>query len=193
MAQPATSELETQTIRRVYLRLIPILFVMMFFNYLDRINLGYAGLTMNRYLGLSPAIFGFAASIFFLGYMVLEVPSNLMLHWLGARVWLARILITWGLVATLTAFVWNPLSLYVMRFGLGIAEAGFMPGVVLYLTYWFPSRYRARAVAGYIIAGSLSSRCPTSAGSGATSRAWRCSRRCWPSRPRLRPAPAKPG
>ncbi|GKQ52543.1 MFS transporter [Bradyrhizobium sp. Ce-3] len=156
MGQASASELEQQTIRRVYWRLIPILFVMMFFNYLDRINLGYAGLTMNKDLGLSPAIFGFAASIFFLGYMVLEVPSNLMLHWLGARIWLARILITWGLVATLTAFVWNPLSLYVMRFGLGVAEAGFMPGVVLYLTYWFPSRYRARAVAGYIIAGSFS-------------------------------------
>nr|WP_229191095.1 MFS transporter [Bradyrhizobium brasilense] len=156
MAGASVTELEQQTIRRVYWRLIPILFVMMFFNYLDRINLGYAGLTMNKDLGLSPAIFGFAASIFFLGYMVLEVPSNLMLHWLGARIWLARILITWGLVAALTAFVWNPLSLYVMRFGLGVAEAGFMPGVVLYLTYWFPARYRARAVAGYIIAGSFS-------------------------------------
>ncbi len=149
-------ELERQTINRVYRRLIPLIFVMMFFNYLDRINLGYAGLTMNKDLGLSPAIFGFAASIFFLGYMVVEVPSNLMLHWLGARVWLARILISWGLVATITAFVWDPVSLYVMRFGLGVAEAGFMPGVVLFLTYWFPSRYRARAVAGYIIAGAFS-------------------------------------
>lgn len=156
MTSSAASLIERQTINRVYWRLIPILFAMMFFNYLDRINLGYAGLTMNKDLGLSPAIFGFAASIFFLGYMVLEVPSNMMLHWLGARVWLARILITWGLVATVTAFVWSPLSLYVMRFGLGVAEAGFMPGVVLYLTYWFPARYRARAVSGYIIAGAFS-------------------------------------
>ncbi|KJC40412.1 membrane protein [Bradyrhizobium sp. LTSP885] len=156
MTVSSVSELERETIRRVYWRLIPILFAMMFFNYLDRINLGYAGLTMNKDLGLSSAIFGFAASVFFLGYMVLEVPSNLMLHLLGARIWLARILITWGLVATLTAFIWSPLSLYVMRFGLGVAEAGFMPGVVLYLTYWFPPRYRARAVAGYIIAGSFS-------------------------------------
>jgi sugar phosphate permease len=149
-------QLEAETMRRVYWRLIPLLFVMMFFNYLDRINLGFASLTMNQDLGLTPAIFGFAASIFFLGYMVVEVPSNLMLHWLGARVWLARILITWGAVATLMAFVWSSWSLYLLRFGLGVAEAGFMPGVVLYLTYWFPSRYRARAVAGYIIAGSFS-------------------------------------
>jgi ACS family tartrate transporter-like MFS transporter len=148
--------LEAGTIRRVYWRIIPLLFAMMFFNYLDRINIGFAGLRMNHDLGFGPAIFGFGASIFFLGYMVLEIPSNLMLHWVGARVWLARILITWGAVATAMAFVSGDWSFYLLRFGLGLAEAGFMPGIVLYLTYWFPARYRARAIAGYIIAGGVS-------------------------------------
>jgi MFS family permease len=148
--------LETTTIDRIYWRIIPLFFAMMFFNYLDRINIGFAGLRMNDDLGFGPAIFGFGASIFFLGYMVLEVPSNLMLHWVGARVWLARILMTWGAVATCMAFVSGAWSFYVLRFGLGVAEAGFMPGLVLYLTYWFPARYRARAIAGYIIAGAFS-------------------------------------
>jgi MFS family permease len=148
--------LETTIIDRIYWRIIPLFFAMMFFNYLDRINIGFAGLRMNDDLGFGPAIFGFGASIFFLGYMVLEVPSNLMLHWVGARVWLARILMTWGAVATCMAFVSGAWSFYVLRFGLGVAEAGFMPGLVLYLTYWFPARYRARAIAGYIIAGAFS-------------------------------------
>ena len=150
------NQLETSTINRIYWRIIPLFFAMMFFNYLDRINIGFAGLRMNHDLGFGPAIFGFGASIFFLGYMVLEIPSNLMLHWVGARIWLARILITWGAVATTMAFVSGDRSFYLLRFGLGVAEAGFMPGVVLYLTYWFPARYRARAIAGYIIAGGVS-------------------------------------
>lgn len=148
--------LEASTINRIYWRIIPLFFAMMFFNYLDRINIGFAGLRMNADLGFGPAVFGFGASIFFLGYMVLEVPSNLMLHWVGARVWLARILMTWGAVATCMAFVSSAWSFYLLRFGLGVAEAGFMPGLVLYLTYWFPARYRARAIAGYIIAGAFS-------------------------------------
>ena len=148
--------METSTINRIYWRIIPLFFAMMFFNYLDRINIGFAGLRMNADLGFGPAVFGFGASIFFLGYMVLEVPSNLMLHWVGARVWLARILMTWGAVATCMAFVSSAWSFYLLRFGLGVAEAGFMPGLVLYLTYWFPARYRARAIAGYIIAGAFS-------------------------------------
>ena len=149
-------EVETTTIRRVYWRLIPLIFAMMFFNYLDRINIGFASLQMNQELGFTPAVFGFAGSIFFLGYMVLEVPSNLLLHRIGARRWIARILITWGAVAAVTAFVWNDWSFYVLRFGLGVMEAGFLPGIAVYLTKWFPVRYRARAVAGYIIAGSFS-------------------------------------
>ena len=158
MARPDQTQhtLEASTMRRVYWRLIPLLFGMMFFNYLNRINIGYAALQMNQDLGFSAAGFGFGASVFFVGYMLLEVPSNVMLHRLGARVWLARILITWGAVAAATAFVSSPTSFYVLRFLLGVAEAGFMPGVALYVTYWFPARYRARALAGYIIAGSVS-------------------------------------
>lgn len=145
----------TGTIRRIRRRIIPLFFAMMFFNYLDRINIGFAGLRMNRDLGFGPATFGFGASIFFLGYMVLEVPSNLMLHRLGARIWLARILLSWGAVATCMAFVTGARSFYALRFGLGVAEAGFMPGVVLYISYWFPARYRARAIGSYIIAGAF--------------------------------------
>ena len=147
---------ETATINRIYWRIIPLFFAMMFLNYLDRINIGFAALRMNQDLGFGPTVFGFGASIFFIGYMVLEVPSNLMLHWVGARVWLSRILISWGAVAACMAFTSSGWSFYALRFGLGVAEAGFMPGVVLYLTYWFPARYRARAIAGYIIAGSFS-------------------------------------
>jgi sugar phosphate permease len=147
--------LEAETMRRVFRRLIPLLFAMMFFNYLDRINIGFAALRMNKDLGFSPSVFGFGASIFFLGYMLVEVPSNLALHRFGARKWLARILLSWGAVATAMAFVWSAGSFYVLRLGLGVMEAGFLPGVALYLTYWFPERYRARAVTGYIVAGSF--------------------------------------
>ncbi|HUB45431.1 MAG TPA: MFS transporter [Acetobacteraceae bacterium] len=148
-------EQQTATIRKIYLHLIPLLFLMMFFNYLDRINLGFAGLQMNHALGFSPAVFGFGASIFFLGYMILQVPSNLALYRLGARVWLAACLIVWGLVASVTAFIQNEWSFYTLRFLLGLAEAGLLPGMALYVTFWFPSRYRARAVGGYIVAGAF--------------------------------------
>jgi MFS transporter, ACS family, tartrate transporter len=148
--------IESSTMRKVYGRLMPLLFAMMFFNYLDRINIGFAALDMNKQLGFSPAVFGFAGSIFFFGYMLLEVPSNLLLHRIGARRWIARILLTWGAVAAATAFVFNESSFYVLRFSLGVMEAGFLPGVAVYLTKWFPVRYRARAVGGYIIAGSFS-------------------------------------
>ena len=147
---------EAATMRKVYGRLMPLLFAMMFFNYLDRINIGFAALDMNKALGFSPAVFGFAGSIFFVGYMLLEVPSNLLLHRVGARRWIARILLTWGAVAAATAFVFDDKSFYVLRFLLGVMEAGFLPGIAVYLTKWFPVRYRARAVGGYIIAGSFS-------------------------------------
>lgn len=150
-----TDTIEAATMRRVFRRLIPVLFLMMFFNYLDRINLGFAALQMNKELGFDPATYGFAASIFFVGYMITGVPSNLLLHHIGARRWIAGILICWGVVAALTAFIWDATSLYVMRFLLGLMEAGFLPGVAVYLTHWFPERYRARAVGGYIIAGSF--------------------------------------
>ncbi|WP_208026185.1 MFS transporter [Amycolatopsis acidicola] len=128
---------------------------MLFFNYLDRINIGFAELDMGDELGFSPGVFGFAGSIFFLGYMILEVPSNLLLHRFGARRWIARILLTWGFIAAATAFVFNDTSFYVMRFLLGVMEAGFLPGVAVYVTHWFPERYRARAVGGYIIGSSV--------------------------------------
>ena len=147
--------IESDTMKIVYWRLIPLIFVMMFINYLDRINIGFAALQMNKDLGFNPAVFGFAGSVFFFGYMILGVPSNLVLHRVGARRWIAGILITWGMVATVTAFVWNDYSFYVLRFSLGLMEAGFLPGVAVYLTQWFPERYRGRAVSGYIIAGSF--------------------------------------
>jgi MFS transporter, ACS family, tartrate transporter len=148
-------DIETSTMRRVYWRLVPLLFAAMFFNYLDRINIGFAALRMNHDIGLNPADFGFGASVFFFGYMLLEVPSNMMLHRLGARIWIARILLTWGLIAALLAFVTGTWSFYALRFLLGVAEAGFLPGLALYVTYWFPAEYRARAVGGYIIAGQV--------------------------------------
>jgi ACS family tartrate transporter-like MFS transporter len=150
-----TEHIETGTIRKLYRRLIPLLFLMVFFNYLDRINIGFAQLEMGKQLKFSPAVFGFAGSIFFLGYMVLEVPSNLILHRVGARKWIARILLTWGLVAAATAFVFNDTSFYVMRFLLGVMEAGFLPGVAVYAANWFPAQYRARAIGGYIIGSSV--------------------------------------
>ena len=136
--------LEHETINRVAWRLLPLLMLGYFCAYLDRVNVGFAALTMNKALGFSSAAFGFGAGVFFIGYFLLEVPSNLIMARVGARVWIARILITWGIISGLTAFVWNDWSFYGIRFLLGLAEAGFYPGVVLYLTWWFPSYYRAR-------------------------------------------------
>jgi MFS transporter, ACS family, tartrate transporter len=150
-----TGQIEAATIRKVYWRLIPLLFVMVFINYLDRINIGFAQLDMGKQLGISDAAFGFASSIFFIGYMVLEVPSNLMLHRFGARRWIARILLTWGVVAAATAFVFNDTSLFVMRVLLGAMEAGFLPGVAVYLTKWIPASRRAWAFGGYIIGSTV--------------------------------------
>ncbi len=143
------------TVMKIYWRLIPLCFLMMFVNYLDRINLGFAGLQMIHDLGFTSAVFGFGGSVFFLGYMVLQIPSNLMLFRFGARFWLGAILIVWGTVAAFMAFVTNELSFDAARFVLGLAEAGLLPGLALYVTFWFPSRYRARAVGGYIIAGAF--------------------------------------
>ncbi|MFD0918171.1 MFS transporter [Saccharopolyspora rosea] len=137
---------------------MPFLCLLYFVNYLDRVNIGFAGPNgMNRELGLSATVFGLASGIFFLGYLVLEVPSNLALHRFGARRWLARIMITWGVVATVLAFVPNGIALVVLRFVLGVAEAGFFPGIILYLTYWFPAEQRAKAVALFMAAVPVSS------------------------------------
>ncbi|MGA9443543.1 MAG: MFS transporter, partial [Methyloceanibacter sp.] len=137
-------------IRKATWRLIPFLCLAYTVNFIDRVNVGFAALHMNEDLGFSPAVYGFGAGIFFLGYIAFEVPSNLALHRFGARLWIARIMISWGLVACAMALVWNEASFYVMRFLLGVAEAGFFPGIILYLTYWFPAAERARIVAVFM-------------------------------------------
>ena len=128
-------------------RLIPFLCLAYTLNFLDRVNVGFAALHMNADLGFSPAVFGFGAGIFFLGYIVFEIPSNLALQRFGARIWIARIMISWGLIACAMALVRGETSFYVSRLLLGIAEAGFFPGIILYLTYWFPAGTRARIIA----------------------------------------------
>jgi len=146
------SALESSTMRKVAWRLIPFLIVCYLMALIDRGNIGMAGLQMNDDLGLTKKVFGFAGSLFFIAYFFFEVPSNLALQKFGARRWIARIMITWGLVSAGTAFVQGQNSLFVMRTLLGAAEAGFFPGVVLYLTYWFPAAYRARIVATFMVA-----------------------------------------
>jgi ACS family tartrate transporter-like MFS transporter len=139
-------------LRAVSQRLIPFLFVLYVVSFLDRVNVGFAALEMNRDLGLSPAVYGFGAGIFFIGYSLFEVPSNLILARTGARLWIARIMITWGIIAAGMMFVRGPGSFYVLRFLLGIAEAGFFPGIIFYLSEWFPSEARARAIARFMTA-----------------------------------------
>jgi ACS family tartrate transporter-like MFS transporter len=141
------ARIEAATIRKLRIRLLPFLFALYVVAFIDRINLGFAALTMNRELAITSQQFGLAAGIFFWGYFLFEIPSNLMLHKTGARVWIARILITWGIVATLTGFVQSSSQLYVARFALGLAEAGYFPGIVLYLGYWFRQREKAQAIA----------------------------------------------
>ena len=139
--------IEARTIQKVRIRIIPFIFLFYIVAYLDRINIGFAALTMNKELAIASQQFGLLSGIFFLGYFLFEVPSNLLLHRVGARIWIARILITWGIVAMLTGFVHNVHQLYAVRFLLGLAEAGYYPGVVLYLTYWFRQREQAQAIA----------------------------------------------
>jgi MFS transporter, ACS family, tartrate transporter len=141
------ARIEAATIRKLRIRLLPFLFALYVVAFIDRINLGFAALTMNRELAITSQQFGFAAGIFFWGYFLFEIPSNLMLHKIGARVWIARILITWGTIATLTGFVESSSQLYIARFALGLAEAGYFPGIVLYLGYWFRQREKAQAIA----------------------------------------------
>ena len=143
---------EQRTMRKVYLRLLPFAILTYFLCYLDRINVGFAALTMNKDLGLDASIFGLAAGAFFWGYFLFEVPSNLILEKVGARLWIARIMVTWGLLAGATAFCTGPWSFMTVRFLLGLAEAGFYPGIVLFLTYWFPDRHRARVMAAFTLA-----------------------------------------
>src|SRR6266436_4677439 len=146
----APISIETKTIQKVRLRILPFVFLLYVVSYLDRINIGFAALTMNKELGITSQQFGLLAGIFFFGYFFFEIPSNLLLHKIGARIWIARILITWGAVAMLTGFVHTVHQLYVARFLLGLAEAGYFPGIILYLTYWFRQREQAQAIALFL-------------------------------------------
>jgi len=142
-----SSPIETRTIRKLRIRIIPFLFLLYIVAYLDRINIGFAALTMNKELAITSRQFGLLVGIFFFGYFLFEIPSNVLLHKIGARIWIARILITWGIMAMLTGLVRSVPQLYVARFLLGVAEAGLFPGIVLYLTYWFRQREQAQAIA----------------------------------------------
>jgi MFS transporter, ACS family, tartrate transporter len=148
---------EARTIRRVTFRIVPFLMVCYFISFLDRVNLGFAALEMVKDLHLSATVFGFGGGIFFLSYFLFEVPSNLLLEKFGASRWIARIMITWGVLAGTMALVKGPQSLYLIRLLLGAAEAGFFPGVILYLTYWFPAEYRARIIGLFTVAIPVSS------------------------------------
>ncbi|WP_226357757.1 MFS transporter [Pseudonocardia sp. ICBG601] len=149
--------LVSTAVRTATKRLIPLLALAYLLNYIDRVNVGFASLTMNADLGLSAAAYGLGAGLFFIGYFFFEVPSNVILHRVGARIWIARIMVTWGIVASSTAFIQGEVGFYVVRVLLGIAEAGFFPGIILYLTYWFPRVERARIVALFFLAVPLSS------------------------------------
>jgi ACS family tartrate transporter-like MFS transporter len=138
-------------------RILPILMLCYLAAFLDRVNIGFAALTMNADLGFSASAFGFGAGIFFLGYVLCELPSNLMLARVGARLWIARILISWGILSALTAFVWNPASFYTVRILLGAAEAGFFPGMIFYMTLWFPKAYRGQMFSTFNVAVPLAS------------------------------------
>jgi MFS family permease len=142
---------EQKILSKVLWRIVPFLLLCYIVAYLDRVNVGVASLTMNHDLGISPSEFGWSAGLFFFGYFLAEVPSNLALQAVGARTWIARILITWGLISAATAFVVGPVSFGAMRFLLGLGEAGFTPGVFLYFTYWFPARMRGTATAAFLL------------------------------------------
>jgi ACS family tartrate transporter-like MFS transporter len=148
---------ERAVFRKAAWRLIPFLGLLYFVSFLDRVNVGFAALTMNQDLGLSASAYGIGAGIFFLGYFLFEVPSNLVLARVGARRWISRILLTWGALSVAMAFVTGPVSFWIVRFLLGAAEAGFFPGMVLYLTYWFPNAARGRIMGWFFIAIPLSS------------------------------------
>jgi D-galactonate transporter len=155
-AQTPPSTFEEATYRKVAWRLTPLLMLCYVVAYLDRVNVGFAKLQMQADLNLSDAVYGFGAGIFFLGYFIFEIPSNIILHRVGARVWIARIMVSWGIISALTLFVTTPTMFYVMRFLLGLAEAGFFPGIILYLTYWYPAHRRGRMTTWFMTAIALS-------------------------------------
>ena len=143
--------LERSTMHKVYLRLLPFAVLSYVLAYIDRINVSFAALTMRDDIGMSATAFGFAVGLFYWGYFIFEVPSNIVLEKVGARIWIARIMITWGILAGATAFVTGATSFGIVRFLLGVAEAGFFPGLILYFTYWFPSWHHARIVSGFLV------------------------------------------
>ncbi|WP_397392093.1 MFS transporter [Polynucleobacter sp.] len=152
----AESPLEIKAYAKVLWRLVPFLFLCYVVAYLDRVNVGFAKLQMLTDLKFSETVYGLGAGIFFIGYFIFEVPSNIILHKTGARVWIARIMITWGVISSAMMFVTSPEMFYILRFFLGAAEAGFFPGIILYLTYWFPSERRGRVIALFMTAIALS-------------------------------------
>jgi ACS family tartrate transporter-like MFS transporter len=143
--------IESTAMRKIYIRLLPFAILCYFFAYIDRINVSFAALTMRGDLGMSATAFGFATGTFYWGYFLFEVPSNIIMEKVGARLWIARIMITWGILAGATAFATGEISYGIVRFLLGVAEAGFFPGIILYFTYWFPARHHARIVSGFLI------------------------------------------
>jgi ACS family tartrate transporter-like MFS transporter len=155
MPDEDTRTLEARTMKKVAWRLLPLAILGYVVAYVDRSNISFAALTMNADLGFSAYVYGLGAGIFFIGYLLLEIPSNLILEKVGARLWIARIMLTWGIASASTALVTGPTSFYVVRFLVGAAEAGFLPGMVLYFTYWFPSAYRGRVFAGLYFAQPL--------------------------------------
>jgi D-galactonate transporter len=152
----ASETLEAAAYRKVGWRLVPFLLLCYIVSYLDRVNVGFAKLEMLQDLGLSDTVYGLGAGIFFIGYFLFEVPSNVILHRIGARIWIARIMLSWGVISAAMMFVSSATSFYVVRFLLGAAEAGFFPGVILYLTYWYPAERRGRMTALFMTAVALS-------------------------------------
>jgi MFS transporter, ACS family, tartrate transporter len=150
------TDIEKRTLRRITWRIVPFIMLLYFIAYIDRVNIGFASLTMKGDLGFTASMLGFGAGIFFWGYFLFEVPSNIILHKVGARIWIARVMVTWAIVSAGMAFVQGPTSFYVMRFLLGAAEAGFFPGIILYLSYWFPARHRAGVTAFFMAAAPIS-------------------------------------
>jgi ACS family tartrate transporter-like MFS transporter len=155
-SKPMPNDLEARVLRKISWRILPFVMLLYFISFLDRVNVGFAAFTMNKAIGLTPAMYGLGGGLFFIGYFLFEVPSNLILYRVGVRLWIARVMITWGIVSAASAFVIGPHSFYALRFLLGVAEAGFFPGIILYLSLWFPARFRAVAAAAFMAAAPIS-------------------------------------
>ena len=152
LAPAEPTECAASALRKITLRLIPFLFLLYIVAWLDRVNVGFAALQMNSALQFNAAVFGFGSGVFFLGYCLFEVPSNIILDHVGARLWIARIMVSWGVISVAMMFVRTPVTFYLLRFLLGVAEAGFFPGIIYYLSGWYPTAQRARAIAAFMAA-----------------------------------------